>query len=52
MPEDQQLMGLLELWQKTPEQIEGKHIQQIIVFAGKGKLRDDDPVSREFRSFL
>lgn len=45
-------MSLPDLWQKTPEQIEGKHIQQIIAFAGSGRLRDDDNASQELRRFL
>lgn len=45
-------MGLPELWLKSPEQLNGKQVQQIIAFAGSGKLRDDDSASKEFRQFL
>lgn len=45
-------MALLDLWQHSRGQIEGKHIQQIIAFAGDGKLRDGNAASNELRQFL
>ena len=45
-------MALLDLWNKTPDQLKGKQIQQLIAFAGAGKLLDDSDCSREFRAFL
>ena len=45
-------MPLLDLWAKTPDQLEDKQIHQLIAFAGNGKLLDDSPCSTEFRSFL
>ncbi len=45
-------MALADLWQHSPELIIGKHIQQIIAFAGSGKLREANDASVEFRHFL
>lgn len=45
-------MSLTELWNSTPEQLQEKHVQQIISFAGKGKLKDGNDASKEFRQFL
>ena len=45
-------VGLKGLWQKSPEQLEGKRLSQIIAFAGEGKLRDHSETSEEFRAFL
>jgi hypothetical protein len=45
-------MPLLDLWAKSPDQLEDKLIHQLIAFAGNGKLLDDGPCSTEFRSFL
>lgn len=45
-------MALTELWSSSPEQLRDKHVQQIIAFAGSGKLRDGAPTSQEFRDFL
>ncbi len=45
-------MSLVSLWKEQRNQLEGKHIRQIINFAGDGKLRDDNPTSHEFRDFL
>lgn len=45
-------MGLTELWSKSREQLESKHVQQIIAFAGSGKLQDGNDASHEFRQFL
>ena len=45
-------MPLLDLWTKDPEQLKGKQVQQLIAFAGAGRLLDDSPCSAEFRAFL
>jgi hypothetical protein len=45
-------MALVDLWTNSREQLEQKHVQQIIAFAGAGKLLDGSEASREFRSFL
>jgi hypothetical protein len=43
---------LTALWHKSRHHLANKHIQQIIAFAGEGKLRDGSPTSAEFREFL
>lgn len=45
-------MSLVELWTSSPSQLGDKHVQQIISFAGSGKLTDGSTASQEFRSFL
>ena len=45
-------MALLDLWNKTPDQLSDKQIQQLIAFAGAGKLLDESDCSSEFRAFL
>jgi hypothetical protein len=45
-------MSLTDLWLHSRNQIDGKQINQIIAFAGEGKLRDGSVASREFREFL
>jgi hypothetical protein len=45
-------MSLATIWMTDPDQLRGKHIQQIISFAGAGKLLDDSQASQEFREFL
>src|SRR5688572_19452597 len=45
-------MPLSDLWHDAPEQLEDKHVQQIIVFAGSGRLLDGNACSTEFRQFL
>lgn len=45
-------MALIDLWKKDRRQLEDKHIQQIIAFAGGGKLTDDSEASSEIREFL
>jgi hypothetical protein len=45
-------MPLLDLWRQSPEQLRDKQVQQLIAFAGAGRLLDDSPCSAEFRSFL
>jgi len=45
-------MALSDLWENSRQQLEGKHVQQIIAFAGDGHLRDGGNASEDFRSFL
>lgn len=45
-------MALLDLWRTDREQLTSKHVQQVIAFAGDGKLRDGAPASSEFRDYL
>jgi hypothetical protein len=45
-------MALIDLWKSSQEQLRQKHVQQIIAFAGDGKLLDGREASKEFRSFL
>jgi hypothetical protein len=45
-------MPLLDIWAKTPNQLEDKQVHQLIAFAGAGKLLDESTCSKEFRSFL
>lgn len=45
-------MPLLDIWKTQPDEIRGKSIQQIITFAGDGRLLDDSSTSSELRSFL
>lgn len=45
-------MALLDLWTKSPEQIQQKQVHQLIAFAGGGKLLDESACSSEFRAFL
>src|SRR5437868_13930542 len=45
-------MALLELWQSDRSQITNKRIDQLIAFAGAGKLADGNQTSNEFRGLL
>lgn len=45
-------MALTQLWKSAPGELQEKHIQQVISFAGDGKLRDGGTASKEFRDFL
>lgn len=45
-------MPLVEIWKKTPEQLYGKTIQQILIFAGDGRLKDGNSTCGEFREYL
>ncbi len=45
-------MSLVELWQSSPKQLSEKHVQQVIAFAGDGKLKDGNLTSNEFRTFI
>jgi hypothetical protein len=45
-------VSLVELWQASPSQLRDKHVQQIIAFAGTGRLQDGNEACIDFRSFL
>jgi hypothetical protein len=45
-------MSLAGLWSISREQLEGKHVRQIIAFAGGGQLTDGGAGASEFREFL
>ena len=45
-------MTLSSLWSEQRSQLDGKHVWQIITFAGDGKIRDGNSTSSEFRDFL
>jgi hypothetical protein len=45
-------MALVDLWNSSQDQLKQKHVQQIIAFAGDGRLLDGSEASKEFRSFL
>src|SRR5437867_3338290 len=45
-------MALTELWKTAHKEIQDKQVQQVIGFAGDGKLRDGGVASTEFRDFL
>jgi len=45
-------MGLIDLWASSKDQLSQKKAQQIIAFAGDGKLLDGSEASNEFRDFL
>jgi hypothetical protein len=45
-------MALLDLWKNSPNQLRDKKIQQLIAFAGSGKLKDGSPCAEELRAFL
>ncbi len=45
-------MTLVQIWKENPEQIRAKRVDQIIGFAGDGKLSDKSSAPIEFRDFL
>jgi hypothetical protein len=45
-------MALIDLWRDSRSQVSSKHVQQIVAFAGEGKLGDGNLASAEFRAFL
>jgi hypothetical protein len=45
-------MALVDLWNSDRDQIAGKRIDQLISFAGEGRLRDGNTTSAELRSLL
>ncbi len=46
------MSSIKELWEKSKETFETKTVQQILSFAGDGKLRDGNSTSIEFRELL
>jgi hypothetical protein len=51
-PSGWSVMPLTDLWLHSRDQLEDKHVQQIIAFAGTGQLWDGNAGSAEFRDFL
>ena len=45
-------MSLYDIWKESPSQIRDKRVDQIIGFAGDGKLGDKNTAPAEFRAFL
>ena len=45
-------MSLYDIWKESPSQIRDKRVDQIIGFAGDGKLGDNNTAPAEFRAFL
>ena len=45
-------MALLDLWNTSPHQVRDQQLQQLIAFAGLGKLIDGSDCSHELRAFL
>ena len=45
-------MALIDLWNADRQQITDKRIDQLIAFAGEGRLRDRNSTSEEFRTLL
>lgn len=45
-------MALVDLWVSSRDQLKDKHVQQIISFAGDGRLLDGGRASDEFRALL
>ena len=45
-------MSLIEIWKENPDQLREKRVEQIIGFAGDGRLRDKGDAPAEFRAFL
>ena len=45
-------MPLVDIWKSDPDQVRHKGVQQLLGFAGDGRLRDESDTSAEFRGFL
>jgi hypothetical protein len=45
-------MALVDLWRSSPDQLRDKRVDQIISFAGDGKLKDGSQTCLEFRSYI
>lgn len=45
-------MALLDLWNADRQQVAAKRIDQLIAFAGEGRLRDGNSTSEELRNLL
>ena len=44
--------SIIQLWAQNREIFEKKSLEQIIQFAGEGKLRDSNAASLEFREVI
>ncbi|MCY8498568.1 hypothetical protein P8917_03935 [Bacillus atrophaeus] len=44
--------SIIDLWENNKEVFQSKTVEQILLFCGDGKLRDNSSTSHEFRSFL
>src|SRR5687768_9843059 len=45
-------MALTQLWKARPDELREKTVQQVISWAGDGKLKDGSAASAELRDFL
>ena len=45
-------MALIDLWNSDRSQVTDKRLEQLIAFAGEGKLRDGNDTSIELRALL
>lgn len=45
-------MSLLDIFKISPEELLGKHLWQIIAFAGTGKLGDGNDASAQLREII
>lgn len=45
-------MPLLDVWKSQPAEFKTRTVQQIVAFAGDGRLRDESSTCTEFRDFL
>jgi hypothetical protein len=45
-------MSIVDICQNTPTQLCDKHAQQVIAFAGDGKLKDENTTTEEFLAFI
>ena len=45
-------MPLKNILQEAPHELTGRHIQQIIAWAGDGHLRDASATATEFREYI
>lgn len=45
-------MPLLDIWKSQPAEFQIRTVQQIVAFAGDGKIRDESSTCSEFREFL
>ncbi len=45
-------MSLIQIWKENPSVLRNKRVEQIVGFAGDGKLGDSNSAPKEFRTFL
>lgn len=45
-------MSLIQIWKENPSFLRDKRVEQIVGFAGDGKLGDNNSAPEEFRAFL